>query len=126
MVDEVKKVKKVVEVEVVEMTIEVSDKFYEQMKAAKKMVADKRGYDISNGEYIEEAMNDLVQMVEELQNKVIEASQIIQKQDEALGAAEVVDSIVGEEDDVPKTAEGVPEDLYAHIVKDEDKHTMYQ
>ena len=94
------------------------------MEKAKKQVADKRGFDISYGEYIEEAMNDLVKMVGELQDKVIEASHIIQTQDEALGQAEIV------KDEEPKAPDGepaeVPDELYAHIVADEDKRVMYQ
>ena len=77
---EVKRKKVKVEKEVVELTIQLSAEFFDNMDKAKKQVADNRGYDISYGEYIEEAMNDLVKMVGELQDKVIEASQIIQAQ----------------------------------------------
>jgi len=124
MSQEVKRIKKQIEVEVVELQVELSEEFFENMEKAKKMVADKRGYDISYGEYIEEAMNDLVKMVGELQDKVVEASQIIMKQDEALGAAEVVVPEPGEK--VEGEPEEVPPELYAHIIKDEDKRTMYQ
>ena len=122
---DVKRVKKQVEVEVVELKIELSDEFFSNMEKAKKQVADQRGYDVSYGEYIEEAMNDLVKMVGELQDKVIEASQIIQKQDEELGQVEVIkEPEPGEE--VPGEPGEVPPELYAHIIKDEDKRTMYQ
>ena len=125
MSEEVKRVKKVVEVDVVELKIDLSAEFFDNMEKAKKQVADKRGYDISYGKYIEEAMNDLVKMVSELQDKVVEASHIIQEQDKALGQAEVVvepepgEKVEGEPSDVP-------DELYAHIVKDEDKRVMYQ
>lgn len=125
MSDEVKKVKKQVEVEVVELKIQLDEQFFANMEKAKKQVADQRGYDVSYGEYIQEAMNDLVQMVGELQDKVIEASQIIQKQDEALGAAEVVSGAVEDkDDDEPKTAEGVPSDLYAHLAENYSNDPM--
>ena len=126
MSEEVKRVKKQVEVEAVELKIELTAQFFDNMEKAKKQVADQRGYDISYGEYIEEAMNDLVKMVGELQDKVIEASQIIQAQDAELTGPAQREEQPPEDDDEPKTAEGVPEHLYAHIVKDEDKHVMYQ
>ena len=125
MKQEVKRIKKQIEIDVVELKIQLSEEFFNNMEKAKKQVADKRGYDITYGEYIEEAMNDLVKMVGELQDKVVEASQIIMKQDEALGAAEVVkEPEPGEE--LPGEPEEVPPELYAHIIKDEDKRTMYQ
>lgn len=125
MSEEVKRKKKQVEVEVVELKIQLSAEFFDNMEKAKKQVADKRGYDITYGEYVEEAMNDLVKMVGELQDKVVEASQIIMKQDEALGQVEIV-----KEPEPGEQLEGepgeVPPELYAHIIKDEDKRTMYQ
>ena len=125
MSEEVKRKKIKVEKEVVELKIQLSAEFFDNMEKAKKQVADQRGFDISYGEYVEEAMNDLVKMVGELQEKVVEASQIIMKQDEALGAAEVVkEPEPGEE--LPGEPEEVPPELYAHIIKDEDRRTMYQ
>ena len=122
MSEEVKRVKKQVEVEVVELKIQVSDVFFNNMEKAKKQVADKRGYDVSYGEYLEEAMNDLVKMVGELSDQVVQASEIIQKQDAELtgpGAREEKPPEEGEPGEVP-------DELYAHIIKDEDKRTMYQ
>ena len=69
-------------------------------------------------------MNDLVAMVGELSQQVQKASTIIQTQDAALGAAEVVEPEPGEK--VEGEPADVPDELYAHIIKDEDKHTMYQ
>jgi hypothetical protein len=132
MSEEVKRVKKMVETEVVELKVELDAEFFDGMEKAKKKVADMRGYDISYGEYIQEAMNDLVKMVGELQDKVVEASEIIKKQDDALGnpTQEEFEAIEkGEEPVDPETGEveeNVPDELYAHIIKDEDKHTMYQ
>ncbi len=54
------------EVEVVELKIQLSSEFFNNMDEAKKQVAEQRGYDVSYGEYIEEAINDLINMVEEL------------------------------------------------------------
>lgn len=125
MSEEVKRKKVQVEVNVVELKVQLSEEFFNNMEKAKKQVADKRGFDISYGEYIEEAMNDLVKMVGELQEKVVEASQIIMKQDEALGAAEVIKEPEPGEEIEGEPGE-VPPELYAHIIKDEDKRTMYQ
>lgn len=119
---DVKRKKKKVEVEVVELKIELSAEFFDNMDKAKKQVADARGYDVSYGEYIEEAMNDLVQMVEDYSTKLIQASEIIKQQDSQLPLAP-------EEESEPEPGEPqpgeVPPELYAHIVKDEDKRIMY-
>ena len=120
----VKRKTKKVEVEVVELKIELSAEFFDNMEKAKKQVADQRGYDIEYGEYIEEAMNDLVKMVGELQDKVVEASQIIMKQDAELTGPEQREPEPGEK--VEGEPAAVPDELYAHIIKDEDKRTMYQ
>jgi hypothetical protein len=118
----VKRKTKKVEVEVVELKIELSAEFFDNMEIAKKQVADMRGYDISYGEYIEEAMNDLVKMVESYSEKLVQASEIIKQQDAALPLAPE------EEEDEPGEPQPgeVPPELYAHIIKDEDKRTMYQ
>ena len=121
MSNEVKRKTKKVEVEVVELKIELSAEFFDQMETAKKQVADQRGYDVTYGEYIEEAMNDLVKMVETYSEKLYQASEIIKKQDAELPLAEPEPGEVVE-GEPPE----VPVELYAHIIKDEDKHTMYQ
>ena len=119
-----------VEVESVELKIEISEDFFQTMETAKKSVEDKTGREYSYGEYVEAAMNDLVQMVEEVSNKLVEASGIIQKQDDALGnpTQEEFEKIEKGEPVDPESGEPeeVPPELYAHIIKDEDKHTMYQ
>ena len=129
---DVKRKTKKVEIEVVELKIELDAEFFDNMEKAKKQVADQRGYDVSYGEYIQEAMEDLVKMVEDYSNKLIEASEIIKEQDNALGnpTPEEYEHIKNGEQPVdPETGEvesDVPEELYAHIIKDEDKRTMYQ
>lgn len=66
-----RKTKKVVtETEVVELTIELSAEFFDNLENAKIQVAEQRGYDITYGEYIEEAMNDLVKMVGQLSEEL--------------------------------------------------------
>lgn len=66
-----RKIKKtVVEEEVVELTIQLSAKFFDNMDMAKMQVAEQRGYDVTYGEYMEEAMNDLVKMVGQLSEEL--------------------------------------------------------
>jgi hypothetical protein len=112
-----------VEKRVVELKVEVSEDFFKTMEKAKKEVADKRGYDVSFGEYIEEAMNDLVLMVDEYGAKLIEASKIIHEQDEALGKLEVEEPVDPETGEVEAE---VPDELYAHIIEDTGREVMYQ
>lgn len=125
MSDEIKKVKKQVEVNVVEMKIEVSEKFFDNMDKAKKQVADKRGFDMTYGEYIEEAMEDLVKMLDEYGAKIMEAHEIIQRQDQMLGL-EQKELVEEEPVDPDGEPDKVPDELYAHIVADEDMRVMYQ
>ena len=132
MSDEVKRVKKFIEIDVVEMKIQISEKFYNNMVKAKKEVADKRGYDISNGEYIEEVIDELMAMVDSYGKQLQDAAAIIKEQDDALGnptLEEYQDMKNGEKPKDPESGEDeieAPEELYAHIIKDEDKRTMYQ
>lgn len=121
---EVKRKKVKVEKEVVELTIQLSAEFFDNMDKAKKQVADNRGYDISYGEYIQEAMEDLVKMVEDYSAKLYQASEIIKQQDAQLPLAPE-ESEEEPEPGEPQPGE-VPPELYAHIVKDEDKWKMYQ
>jgi hypothetical protein len=120
---EVKRKKVKVEKEVVELKITLDAEFFDNMDKAKQQVAEARGYDISYGEYIEEAMNDLVKMVEDYSTKLYQASEIIKQQDAQLPLAPE------EPEEEPEPGEPqpgeVPPELYAHIVKDEDKRTMY-
>ena len=129
MKEEVRRVKKQIEVDVVELSIEVSAEFFDNMDKAKKQVADKRGYDVSYGEYIEEALNDLVKMVDDYSYKLQQASELIKKQDAMLGQPAYVTDIPDEEPVDPETGEveaDVPENLYAHIEEDSAKEVMYQ
>lgn len=119
---EVKRKTKKVEVEVVELKLELSAEFFDNLEKAKKQVADNRGYDVSYGEYIEEAMNDLVKMVEDYSTKLYQASEIIKKQDAALPLAP-------EEQEEPEPGEPqpgeVPPELYAHLKENEENDPSY-
>lgn len=128
MSEDVKRKKVQIEVDMVEMKIEVSEQFFDNMDKAKKMVADQRGYDVSYGEYIEEAMNDLVKMVDDYAYKIKEAAEIIKKQDDMLGnpgqqAVEIEQQPVDPETDEEETEP--PAELYAHIEEDSAKEIMY-
>lgn len=127
--EEIVRKKKQVEVNVVEMKIEVSELFFNNMEKAKKQVADKRGYDITYGEYLEEALNDLVKMVDDYAYKIQEASEIIKRQDEMLNGPIEEEGIVIEQKPIdPETEQEEtepPVELYAHIEKDEAKEIMY-
>ena len=120
---EVKRKTKKVEVEVVELKLELSAEFFDNLEKAKKQVAAARGYDISYGEYIEEAMNDLVKMVEDYSTKLIQASELIKKQDAALPLASE------EEPEEPEPGEPqpgeVPPELYAHLKENEKNDPSY-
>ena len=72
MVETIKrKVKKsIVKEEIVELKIQLSAEFFDNMDQAKLAVAEQRGYDITYGEYIQEAMEDLVKMVGQLSEEL--------------------------------------------------------
>lgn len=123
MSDEVKKVKKVIEIDVIEMEIEISEPFFEKIKQAKQAVEDKTGRKMSYGEYIEQAMEDLVQMYDGALQQIEQAKGIIAQQDAMLGGAPPEEEKPVDPDGEPAE---VPDELYAHIIKDEDKRTMYQ
>lgn len=117
MSEEVKRVKKevVVEEEVVEMKIEISAKLFDQIEKAKKEVADKRGYDISYGKYIEEAFNDFIIMIGQQNEHIQKLTAHIEA-----GAAipPVVDNKAGEKSPEEKEAEAAAmEQMYGHISK---------
>jgi hypothetical protein len=113
-----KKRERTVVEETVELKIELSAKFFDMMEKAKKDVAKRRGYDISYGKYIEEAMEDLVDMVKGLEREVI-------KRDYENKLPSVVDKT--KEDIVPpESNEEAPEHLYGHIIEDGAKQIMYQ
>ncbi len=112
-----KKKERVVVDETVELKIELSAQFFDNMEKAKKKVADQRGFDISYGEYIEEAMNDLVKMVRSMEDELI-------RRDYEDGLPEVIDK--SELDEDPEELEPeVPPHLYAHIEEDSAKEIMY-
>jgi gas vesicle protein len=92
-----RKVKKIVsEKEVVELTIELSAEFFDNMDKAKQEVAVQRGYDITYGEYMEEALNDLVKMVGQLSEEIQKMS-MQQQQDIMSMIPEVKDNSKKEE-----------------------------
>jgi hypothetical protein len=116
-----KKKERVVVDETVELKIELSAEFFDNMDKAKKKVADQRGFDISYGEYIEEAMNDLVKMVRSMEDELI-------RRDYEDGLPEVIDKSEEEKPVDPSTGEveeDVPPELYAHIEEDSAKEIMY-
>ncbi len=131
MSNEVKRVMKKVEVEVVELKIQLSSEFFNNMDEAKKQVAEQRGYDVTYGEYMEEALDDLVKMVEEYSAKLIQASDIIKEQDNALGNPtpeeykKIKDGEKPVDPESGEVEEDVPESMYAHIVEDSAKEIMY-
>ena len=66
-----RKVKKIVsKKEIVELKITLDAEFFDNMDMAKTQVAEQRGYDITYGEYIQEAMEDLVKMVGQLSEEL--------------------------------------------------------
>jgi len=66
-----RKVKKIVsKKEIVELKITLDAEFFDNMDMAKIQVAEQRGYDITYGEYIQEAMEDLVKMVGQLSEEL--------------------------------------------------------
>jgi len=125
MSEEIKRKKKQVEVDVVELTIELDADFFDNMEKAKKQVAQQRGYDVSYGEYIQEAMEDLVKMVEDYSNKLIDASEIIKQQDDALGnpTPEEWEKRRAKEESKEDDKE-VPEELYGHLAENYDNDPM--
>ena len=127
MSEKVERKKKQIEVEVVELGLEFSAEFFDNMDKAKKQVAAQRGYDVTYGEYIEEAMNDLVKMVDDYAFKLKQASELIKQQDNALGQKSFVIEVEDEDEEgEPEPLEGeAPADLYAHIEADEAKDVMY-
>lgn len=128
--EKVERKKKKIEVDVVKLTIELPAEFFDNMDKAKKQVAAQRGYDVTYGEYITEAMNDLVKMVESYSVKLKQADDIIKSQDEAISAALKAEGVEIVQEELPKDPEGqeetdAPADLYAHIEEDSAKEIMY-
>lgn len=125
MSEEVKRVKKLVEVEeeVVEMKIEISGKLFDQIEKAKKEVADKRGYDVSYGKYIEEAFDDFVYMIGQMSEQIQKLTTHIEA-----GAAipPVIDKKAAEKSEEEKEAEkAAMEQMYGHISPDGKDDPMF-
>jgi len=124
MSEEVNVKKKMVEEEVVEMKIEISKKLFDQIVAAKNDVAKKRGYDVTFGEYIEEAFDDFIVMIDQLGQKIQELSTALQYQQ---GLPQVVEKEPEPGEKVPEEpAEPAPEQMYAHTDNEEIKDPMFQ
>jgi hypothetical protein len=108
---------KKIERKVVKLEIEMDEEWFEMMDKAKKQVAEQRGYDVSYGAYIQEAMDDMVHMIEEL-SKAVAAQQY---QD---GMPHVVEREPEPGEVVPdEPAEPAPEDMYA---KTDEPDVMFQ
>lgn len=126
MSDEVKKItkSKVVEETVVELTIEISEKLFENIEKAKKEVADKRGYDVSYGEYIEEAFDDFLVMIDNLAKSNAELMKVVEYQN---GLPQVVEREPEPGEKVEgEPPEPAPENMYGHISKDGKGDPMFQ
>lgn len=50
--------------------IELSAEFFEMLEKSKKQIADKRGYDVSYGQYIEEMTYDFIYIIETLNKEL--------------------------------------------------------
>ena len=122
--DEVKVKKKVVEHEVVELTIEMDKQFYDNMMEAKKKVAEQRGFDITTGEYIVEAMDDMVKMIDQLSKKVNELGTALQYQQ---GLPQVIERESEQELEpgTPVKDEPAPEQMYAMTDNKKIKDPMF-
>ena len=116
-----KKKERVVVDETVELKIEVSALFFDNMDKAKKKVAEARGFDVSYGEYLEEAMNDLVKMVRSMEDELVRRDYEDQLPEVKDNSIEIEQEVI-EEDDEEKEA---PAHLYAHIEEDSAKEIMY-
>lgn len=124
MSEEINVKKKVVEEEVVEMKITISKKLFDEIEHAKKDVAEQRGYDVTYGEYIEEAFEDFIVMIDRLSKTVQEMSAAQQYQQ---GMPQVVEREPEPGEAVPEEpAEPAPEAMYAHTNNKELNDPMFQ
>ena len=64
----IKKVKQV-KVPMVVLEVEVTERFYEEMQAAKQSLKEKYDWDLSDGEYLERCMEDLIIMISTLERE---------------------------------------------------------
>jgi hypothetical protein len=111
MVDEVKVKKKQIEKEVVEVTVEMDKQFFDNMMKSKAEVAEKRGFDITIGEYIVEAMDDMVRMIDDLAKKVNALNTQMQYQQ---GMPVVKENAEEPEPGTHVSEEPAPEGMYAN------------
>ncbi len=66
----VEKIIKKVEIPMVKLEIEISERFYEELQAGKKQLRDKYNWELSDGEYIEKSMEDFVIMIQALKKRI--------------------------------------------------------
>lgn len=121
MSEEVKRVKKeeVIVKEVVELKIELSADFFDKMSKAKSQVAEARGFDVSYGAYMEEAMDDMVLMIAQMQDQIMANAARAE-------LPEVVDNNANEKSDEDKAAEqAAMEQMYGHISKSGKDDPMF-
>lgn len=123
MSEEVNVKKKIVETEVVELKIEISKELFDRIESAKKDVADKRGYDITYGQYVEEAFEDFITMIDRLaqSNEQLKAALEYQQ-----GMPQVVERETEPQDPETKEAEPAPENFYAMTSNKDVKDPMFQ
>ncbi|MDP3066106.1 MAG: hypothetical protein Q8N08_05135 [Methanobacteriaceae archaeon] len=69
----VKKIKKSVELEMVQIEIEITKDFFENMVGAKEKFTKETGYEMDYGEYIERVLADLIWMLQYQNKKLIDA-----------------------------------------------------
>jgi len=119
MSEEVKRIKKqiVTEEEVVELKIELSGKFYDGLIEAKAKLAEARGFDITIGEYMEQSLEELVEMVKQMEDHILKS-----EYDKKL--PEVVDKNDGKDLEAAAAEEEVPPELYAHLEENYENDPM--
>lgn len=120
MTDEIKVIKK--EIEAIELKIELSKKFFEQVNKSKKEVAEKRGYDVSYGKYIEEAMDDMVKIIDQLSQRVQQLEAMLQYQGQI---PQVIEKNEEPEPGTHVSEEPTPEGMYAKTTNKELKDPMF-
>ena len=116
---DVKRIKKqkIVEEEIVELTIELSGEFYDGLIKAKEKLAEQRGFDISTGSYIEQSLNELVEMVKQMEDHIV-------KSEYEKKLPEVVDKNDGKDLEAAEEEGKVPPELYAHLEENYENDPM--
>jgi translation initiation factor IF-3 len=118
---DVKRIKKqvVTEEEIVELKIQLSARFFDQMEKAKAAVAKERGYDVGYGEYLEECLDDLVTMVKQLEDHIVKTdyqNQLPQVKDNNKNDGKDEEAAVKEGE--------VPPELYGHLEENYENDPM--